>query len=110
MSFLPKARALFTDGTFKMVPKTFRQLLIINGQVDKGVYVPLIFALLPSKRTPAYKIVFDFMKTTLDQLGVGDLQAVFAMADFERSLRNAWNDVFPNIPLKNCFFHYAKVR
>ena len=93
-----------------MVPKLFKQLLIINVQISECLYVPALFALLPSKKTQAYTTVFNYMKKFFEDLQLGPLQSTFAMADFERSLRNAWTETFPKTPLKNCYFHYAKVR
>ena len=92
-----------------MSPKLWAQLLIINVEFDGGIFFPALFAALPSKKTSAYVKVFSELKKALHALGIGHLLAEKAMADFERSLRNAWQDVFEYVELKNCRFHYTKV-
>jgi len=92
-----------------MSPMLWSQLLIINVEFDGGIYFPALFAALPSKKTSAYLKVFSELKKGLHKLGIGTLMAEKAMADFELSLRNAWQDVFDYVPLKNCRFHFTKV-
>ena len=93
-----------------MSPMLWAQLLIINVEFDGGIYFPALFAVLPSKKTSAYTKVFSEVKKALHNLGIGHLLAEQCMADFEMSLRNAWEDIFDYVELKNCRFHYTKVK
>ena len=92
-----------------MSPKLWKQVLIINCEIDEKLNLPVLFALLPNKATVTYEAVFKDIKECLISLNIPELTAVHAMADFELALRNAWVNVFPNTPLKNCMFHYDKV-
>ena len=93
-----------------MSPMLWAQLLIINVEFDGGIYFPALFAVLPSKKTSAYTKVFSEVKKALHNLGIGHLLAEQCMADFEMSLRNAWEDIFDYVELKNCRFHFTKVK
>ena len=110
MGFLQAAQGVFVDGTFKMCPKLWTQILVITAQVGSNMYIPCLFALLPCKKTIAYDKVFNFITNTLREMGLGTLMANFGMADFERAIRTAWKDNFPHIKLRNCYFHYTKVK
>ena len=109
MNLLHKAKAIYVDGTFRMCPKLWKQVLIVNCELDDKLSVPVLFALLPDKRTLTYEAVFQKMKEFLAELNLS-LTAVHSMADFEMALRTAWTNTFPDTPLKNCMFHYSKVR
>ena len=103
-------RAIFLDGTFKMAPKLWKQLLIINVELDEHISFPVTFAFLPNKKKETYEKVLGELKTLVQDLGIGELAAAQAMADFEQAIRLAWTAVFPNVPLKNCLFHFNKVQ
>ena len=94
----------------RMSPKIWKQVVIINCEIDDKLHVPVLFALLPDKATVSYEAVFKNIKQFLTSLEIPNLTAEYAMADFELALRNAWVNVFPDIPLQNCMFHYDKVR
>jgi hypothetical protein len=51
---------MFIDGTFKVVPKPFKQLLIIIGLYRyTKVYFPASFILMSSKSMEAYELVLS---------------------------------------------------
>lgn len=54
---------LFIDGTFKCCPKYFYQLYSIHG-CKNGNYVPLVFALLPSKSEECYLKMWSFIQNS----------------------------------------------
>lgn len=57
-----------------------------------------------SKSEVTYKAIFRHLSNgCLQNVAVGII-----MADFERGLRNAILETFPNADLRGCFFHYAK--
>ena len=96
-------------GTFRMSPRLWKQVLIINVELDDHLSFPVIFVLLPNKKTESYKKAFDEIRKLLQDLELPPLAATQAMADFEQAIRLSWAEVFPNIPLKNCLFHFNKV-
>jgi hypothetical protein len=49
---------IFIDGTFKYCPKHFHQLYSIHGCKNVN-YVPLLFALLPSKEKAVYRTFWN---------------------------------------------------
>ena len=103
-------KCIFIDGTFRMSPRLWKQILIINVELADNVSFPVLFAFLPDKKKETYKKAFQEMKHLLEEHGLGELAAVQAMADFESAIRTSWSEVFPKIPLKNCLFHFNKVR
>ena len=109
LGLLRSTKAIYLDGTFRMAPKLWKQILIICVDMDDKLSLPVLFALLPDKTTVSYETVFMKIKDFFTELNLGDLTAVQAMADFEIALRNAWENCFPDTPLKNCMFHYDKV-
>ena len=108
LRLLHDAKVVYIDGTFRMCPKLWKQILIVNCEIDEKLSVPVLFALLPDKQTITYEAVLQQMKALLANLNLS-LTAVHTMADFEMALRNAWCNTFPDTPLKNCMFHYTKV-
>jgi hypothetical protein len=53
LKFLCSVDTIYVDGTFDYCPKYFYQLFTVHGYKN-GQYVPLVFALLPSKKTATY--------------------------------------------------------
>ena len=93
-----------------MSPRLWKQIMIFNVELTDQVSFPVIFAFLPNKKAETYKKCFQEIKRMLEDNGIGELTATQAMADFEVAIRTSWSDVFPKIPLKNCLFHFNKVR
>jgi hypothetical protein len=57
---------MFIDGTFKVVPKPFKQLLIIMGHHKyTRTFFPACFILMDSKSKEAYEMVFNVFKSWL---------------------------------------------
>ena len=59
------ARGISGDGTFLITPTHWRQVFIISAEIDKGMFVPCVFALLPSKEKEVYDELFDVLKKAL---------------------------------------------
>ncbi|XP_026730338.1 uncharacterized protein LOC113495674 [Trichoplusia ni] len=99
---LGRCRHLYCDGTFKSVPKPFKQLYSIHGDID-GVVKPLVYALLCDKKKSTYKLLFQLLKTT-----VPNTQVDFFKSDFEEAAMSGFLAVFPNAVVSGCFFHYKQ--
>lgn len=97
---------LFIDGTFKCCPKYFYQLYSIHG-CKNGNYVPLLFALLPSKSEECYKQMWSFIQNCCLQKGF-EIQPRVIHIDFERSMHNAIRVAFPTTLIDCCRFHLGQ--
>lgn len=88
-----------SDDTFKIVPKQFKQLYTIHGEVN-GKPVPLVYV-LSSKRT---KNTYVRVLRKLIEWEP-ELKPTRLMTDFEQAFMNAMNDVFPECDVVGCLFH-----
>ena len=82
---------IFMDGTFKIVPKNWYQLLNIFGFDDKNkIYTPLAYILLSSKNEELYNIVFaELIRIIKNNTNIKSFEGVKIMTDFELSLRKS---------------------
>ena len=97
---------IYVDGTFKSCPKYFLQIFTIHALVNE-MYVPLVFFLLPNKETKSY---FYSFKYTMDQCTIVGLtfSPKYIFIDFEKSIHNAAQQVWPAINIKGCRFHLGQ--
>lgn len=69
--YLKQSKRFFIDGTFKICPKTFYQLYTIHADVESNEHfvniVPIIYALLPDKKTSTYEDLFAIIKSQLPE-------------------------------------------
>ena len=98
---LKKCNTWLIDGTFHITPRTFKQVLIIQGDFIDKTY-PLAYILLTSKDTKLYiralaalKNIFPFMPKNI-------------IVDFEKALINACTYCFPTAMLNGCLFHFSQ--
>lgn len=56
MTFLKKLDFVYMDGTFNYCEKYYTQLYTIHG-IKNGIYIPLMFCLLPNKEKNIYDII-----------------------------------------------------
>lgn len=97
---------VFIDGTFKCAPKYFYQLYSIHG-CKNGNYVPLLFALLPSKDGPLYtKFWTSVFKLCSDQSMCFKPKTI--NVDFELAMINSLRTLFPESDIKGCRFHLGQ--
>ncbi|XP_049878484.1 uncharacterized protein LOC126375548 [Pectinophora gossypiella] len=94
----------YADGTFKSCPKGFKQLYSIHGYNKQSQSVdPLLFALLPDKKQKTYEILCYLIKATLPSW-----RPIKITLDFEVAAINAFQNVFPKIIFKGCYFHFNR--
>ncbi|XP_048755258.2 uncharacterized protein LOC125666166 [Ostrea edulis] len=109
LEILRHARRWFIDGTFKIVPSFLKptgQLLSIHAFVNKdgkSMQFPLLFVLMSRRRKEDYIQVFMTLLENVRQPAVEMITA-----DFEAGIWQAVRDVFPNVTLKGCVFHWTK--
>lgn len=93
---------MFVDGTFKSSAKMFKQSFTIHFTIqDHGV--PAIYCLLEDKKESTYQSLFTLIKSALDLTKIETV-----MVDFEIAIHNALRNVFPNIKVKGCWFHFTQ--
>ena len=107
MKILARADAIGIDGTFKISPKLWKQLLIVTIEVIPGEWVPVAYALLPDKQLDSYVTALRAIEESLQELGL-ELAASYSMSDFELNIRTAIKQVFPKVNLRGCHFHFGQ--
>jgi len=117
---LCQAKKIFLDGTFKVVPSPFYQLLTIctlRGIEDEARLIPRLFVLLPSKRTHCYNVLFTKLFEALQNklhIARHNIKWSNASLDFENGLVAAFQQSVsppgsPNpVVLEGCHFHFAQ--
>ena len=107
---ISECEELFIDGTFKMAPKNFYQILNIWGfLISKQLYLPLVHILMTSKNQICYKHVFLKLKQLLVDNNLDtDFKEKIIVTDYEKSLRSAIEEILNPKELRGCFFHFSK--
>lgn len=109
LGLLGNAKRWYIDGTFKIVPSFMKpngQLLSIHAFVHKdgkSMQFPLVFALMSRRRKEDYVEVFRAIQGRLDSVAVEMMTA-----DFEAGVWQAIRQVFPEVIIKGCAFHWTK--
>ena len=99
-------QSLSIDGIFKVSPNHFRQLLCIHlwmTQEGRTHAFPIALCCLNNKSESLYQQLFIRLAVLIPAL-----KPTSIMTDFERALRNAIMQVFPNVTLHGCWFHYTQ--
>ena len=110
INFFSQISEIFIDGTFKVAPKNWYQLLNIFGY-DKThkFFMPLAFIILSSKSEEIYNEVFYKIITLVKaHTDLKSFDKVKIMCDFEIGLRKAIKNNFESCLLDGCYFHYCK--
>lgn len=91
------------DGTFKVVPRFYKQLFGIYV-IKEGHCFPLVFTLMTHKSAKLYTAVFEEIKRLVPGFSPQQMQA-----DFEEASAIAFQAVFgEDVLVIGCFFHYAQ--
>ena len=98
----------FIDGTFKVAPMGFKQILNVLVYLPKhGIFYPGAHILMTNKTQISYSTVFSCLKSIGSSINC-KLEPGLIMTDFELALRNALKEVFPKASLSGCYFHFSK--
>lgn len=104
----------FVDGTFKTAPSIFTQIFTVMGLRTRAggsgeaVAIPLVYALLSSKKKSIYIEALEVISNAVNQYRIDPCIPSKIMADFEVGIINACKTVFPAVPVSGCFFHLCQ--
>lgn len=107
LKLLSEANCWLIDGTFEVVPSIMRQLFSIHGQIGNEI-VPLIFCIMSSKSTEAYREMFYELCKCACEYNIS-LNPKKIISDFEKASVKAAKEFFPSTSYKGCLFHFGKI-
>lgn len=111
INFFTQIEDLFIDGTFKIAPKNWYQVLNIFGYNKKlNFYMPLAYIVLSSESEDIYNHIFNnliyLIKTNTN---LKTFKWIKIMSDFEIGLRKSIKNNFDNCLFQGCFFIIRKL-
>ncbi|CAF0848187.1 unnamed protein product [Didymodactylos carnosus] len=97
---------ILIDGTFKTRPILFAQVYVIMGK-HLGEVIPLVWCLTSKRNQDVYKKIFNVLKTKANEFG-GRFEPQYAYLDFEVGTINALENLFPDMSIRGCWYHYTQ--
>ena len=76
---LPPNPKRMTDFKLDLTPKLWTQTFIISAQVTSGVFIPVVFVLLPDKKRDSYDAMFSMLAECLESRDL-QLSATYFMS------------------------------
>lgn len=122
----PVKRRYLMDGTFKIRPKLFYQLLIITIEYKNDVNMifyfirtnfemcsyftsfllykifPVFYILMTSKSSKCYSSVFQYIEENIFEMKPAEF-----ITDFESGMRKALNRCYSNVIIRGCWYHFC---
>ena len=102
MDLVSQAPDIQFDGTFYCVPKQFYQLWTIFVRVERHS-LPAIHCLLTGKEQGLYKCIMESIRNLVPQFN-----PMSCMSDWEIAPRNVMKELYPDINIKGCWFHFTQ--
>jgi len=102
LNMLKVAKEGYFDATFKIVPAIYYQLLTVFATSGDAAF-PVCYVLMRWKTHALYRSVFAAMRDL-----VPDFTPKHVMADFEKASVGAFQDVFGEVAIAGCWFHYCQ--
>ena len=102
LDLMKNATTAFYDGTFSIVPKIFMQLFTLHIQIGEANY-PMVYFLLPNKKQTTYVAALNKLKALSPKFNPDTV-----MGDFEMASINAFQEIYPGVMQKSCFFHLSQ--
>jgi hypothetical protein len=107
ITFLSYCTRWHADGTFLTRPLLFAQIYIIFGYLD-GFLIPCFYCLTSKQNQLVYEKIYNHILL----IGSSYLNIKYSpetlTCDFEIGSINAATELFPNISIDACFFHYTQ--
>ena len=105
LSLISGTNELFIDGTFKIVPRPFYQVLVIMCYDQQTrVYVPVMYILMTGKTELLYRHALYWANAIV----LGHSSPRMVTCDFEKALMNAVKSTFKNVTVNGCLFHWKQ--
>jgi hypothetical protein len=101
ISQLEKHRDWYCDGTFDVSPLLFKQIFTIQTCIN-GKVLPLLYSVLPNKEQATYVKLFVMVKKHIK------IRPLSFNCDFELSIWNAIEEVWPGTCINGCYFHLTQ--
>lgn len=105
LNFMCDSQTLYVDGTFKYCTTFFHRLVIIHAHLN-GVFVPVVFCLLPNENKETYTAIWEILHEKCRSLNKC-LQPRTLVIDFQLSTYSNAKDIFPNINIIGCRLHLS---
>lgn len=129
LKLMSTSKRWYCDGTFKLVKKPFVQMFSFHGMQKKDgntKQFPFLYVMMSRRTAADYKQVFKKIKQLL---GINNLlniqfQTLYqylisisikgtykvkeVVSDFERAIWRGIQDVFPNVKIFGCAFHWTQ--
>lgn len=99
--FFPNAKIFLIDGTFKIAPHGFAQIVSIHSYL-LGKYYPFVTLLMKNKKELTYRLAFAKV------MEIFKLKCEVLITDFEQGLFNAAKEVFKPLKGYTCLFHFGQ--
>ena len=95
----------YCDGTYSSSPRKYNMLFnIIAYHNSTNSYIPVIHALMSGQTEGHYVKVLEYLKLKKEKSEIKSI-----MCDFEKALRNAIKNIFPNVIIYGCYYHFVKL-
>lgn len=102
---LQQGTCFFGDGTFKACPLLFDQLYTIHMDIgstrEQTRVIPVIYALLPNRKEATYTRLYHILRSKIPSFKPLEFHI-----DFEKAAINGLRNVYPDVEIKGCNFHY----
>uniref|UniRef100_A0A915JDF0 MULE transposase domain-containing protein n=1 Tax=Romanomermis culicivorax TaxID=13658 RepID=A0A915JDF0_ROMCU len=109
ISVMYESPHLIMDGTFKVAPDEFMQIYTIHAWGNYGhEAIPVAHAVMHSKTAASYAYVLSQIRQKLEAAhgGIGAIR--FMHTDYEHAAHIAIRQIFPDVILKGCNFHFGQ--
>ncbi|KAG4084293.1 hypothetical protein H8356DRAFT_1436287 [Neocallimastix lanati (nom. inval.)] len=102
---------IFADGTFLIAPTNSYQVFITRTYVTElNCFYTTSMSILKNKEQTAYEILFNEIKKYIIKYNANiNFSEKIFHCDFEKGISNAVENIFPNINIKYCFWHYKRL-
>ncbi|CAF4423256.1 unnamed protein product, partial [Rotaria magnacalcarata] len=106
LKHLFSSKLICVDGTFSIVPKLYKQLLIILFFMSICLIIttPVVYALLNDKKTRTYKLLFDALKRKAEEIEM-TFEPERIISDFEGGMISTVKKQLPNTTHQGCLFY-----
>lgn len=98
----------YLDFTFIKPYPMIETLVLLYLDLYTGIKSPGLFVTLNSKKQICYEYIFRDIKNILTSYGKYPLALKTYTIDYEKSLENALQIIFPEAKRIGCFFHYVQ--